>query len=628
MASLRELVFVSARGQNLYFSELADALRHELEALGVGTSASIGELPPPSEGSAAVIVGPHEFAALGPPARRLTGSQLQRTVAICTEQPGTPWHERGARIAGLAGIAFDINERGVRALREGGVRAERLQLGYTERWLPPTEHERDVDVCFLGGVTPRRERYLSSYAPELWRRRCQLRLGDNSRPNDAEGPSFTAGPRKLGLLARSRVLLNVHRDDRAYFEWQRVLEAIHCGAAVVSEHSTDFQPLVPGEHFLLGRAESLHLLSAELVDRPDERDAIAVRALEFIREQLPMRTAAERIAEGAEGLLGRRRPRVPRLPVRTGPVEPEPALRSLLARRDRDPQSRALLAAFKDARIEMLHLRRRIDEIAARAEHEGTLTAIETELESRTWAAASPRVSVIVPSFNQSAHLAEALDSVANLRDVGFELIVIDDASTDGSLELARDWIAAHDGLPALLARHPVNRGLPVARNAGVALARGEAILPLDADNALFPSAAQRLLAALDADPEAAFAYGILASFSERGPEGLEGYWGWEPERLAKDNYIDALALIRREVLSELGGYTTDRRLHGWEDYDLWCRIAERGMHGAHVPEIVARYRVREGSMISLTNISDDGARRALAERSPRLFEEAGGRSR
>ncbi len=172
-----------------------------------------------------------------------------------------------------------------------------------------------------------------------------------------------------------------------------------------------------------------------------------------------------------------------------------------------------------------------------------------------------------------------------------------------------------------LLLRHPVNRGLPAARNAAVAEARGEQVLVLDSDNQLYPHCLERLAEALDADPAADFAYGILEQFDYSGPAGLSGYFGWEPERLVEDNYIDALALIRRSALEALGGYTTDRRLYGWEDYDLWCRIADRGGHAAHVPEILARYRLAPGSMISLTNLSARESREALAERCPTLFE-------
>jgi hypothetical protein len=68
------------------------------------------------------------------------------------------------------------------------------------------------------------------------------------------------------------------------------------------------------------------------------------------------------------------------------------------------------------------------------------------------------------------------------------------------------------------------------------------------------------------------------------------------------------------------GGFVTDVRLHGWEDYDLWCRVADDGRRGAFVPEIVARYRSAEHSMLSLTDISTREAVGLLAERHPALF--------
>jgi GT2 family glycosyltransferase len=145
-------------------------------------------------------------------------------------------------------------------------------------------------------------------------------------------------------------------------------------------------------------------------------------------------------------------------------------------------------------------------------------------------------------------------------------------------------------------------------------------VLFLDADNELFPNCLDRLVAALDADPGAAFAYGILQKFDEHGPKGLLGVPGWDPRRLRVTNYIDALAMVRRSVLDEVGCFDTDVSLYGWEDYDLWCRIAEGGGRATHVKEIVARYRAAPGSMIALTNLDREGPRAALAERYPKLF--------
>ena len=103
-------------------------------------------------------------------------------------------------------------------------------------------------------------------------------------------------------------------------------------------------------------------------------------------------------------------------------------------------------------------------------------------------------------------------------------------------------------------------------------------------------------------------------------PVTLVGYQPWEPARLRDRNYIDALALIRRRDALALGGYTEDLRLYGWEDYDLWCRVADRGRYGVHVPEILARYAKAEHSMISVTAIDDTEAMAVLRSRYRNLF--------
>jgi glycosyltransferase involved in cell wall biosynthesis len=174
-----------------------------------------------------------------------------------------------------------------------------------------------------------------------------------------------------------------------------------------------------------------------------------------------------------------------------------------------------------------------------------------------------------------------------------------------------------------MLLHHPINRGLGHARNTAVDFARGEFVFVLDADNLVYPLAIETLAEALDGDPQATFAYGMLEMFDEQGALGLHSHFAWEPERLAAGNFIDAMALIRRAWLHERGGYTTDARLHGWEDYDLWCAVAESGGHGVLVPTVVARYRSTRHSMLAVTNVSAVVAESLLAERHPSVFAAA-----
>ncbi|MCW3064700.1 MAG: glycosyl transferase, partial [Solirubrobacterales bacterium] len=280
------------------------------------------------------------------------------------------------------------------------------------------------------------------------------------------------------------------------------------------------------------------------------------------------------------------------------------------------------LRAIKQQLLQLTALRRQIaaESLARERPEQPTPRTVRVEV-SRGWtAAAAPTVSVIVPVYNHADSVCLALDSLLRSTRRDWEVVVVDDGSTDGSGEAALAWIGAHPERRALLVRHEINRGLPHARNTGIAHARADLLLMLDSDNVLRRFAIARLAEALENDPDASFAYGILDRFSDDGPEGLLSFYDWEPERLREGNYIDALALIRRAALAAMGGYTGDPRLFGWEDYDLWARLAEAGHHGAFVPEIIARYRVGHGSMISLTNLSTTDAYAALADHAPQLM--------
>jgi len=268
-------------------------------------------------------------------------------------------------------------------------------------------------------------------------------------------------------------------------------------------------------------------------------------------------------------------------------------------------------------RLDLADLSRNVERLRYEMRAGAPPPAAEVVLDSPAFASAAPRVSVVVPAFRQAHFLPGALDSA---RHDAAELIVVDDGADDDVEQVVRGWIDARPGVAVRLVRHPVNRGLGHARNTGLASARGELALALDADNELFPQAIDRLTEALDDDPGALFAYGMLQAFAGDESHGLRSVYPWDPRRLRVDNPIDALAMVRREPVLEMGAYTTERVLHGWEDQELWCRIAEGGGHGAFVPEILARYRVSGTSMGTITDLSMTAATAALIDRYPRLM--------
>ncbi len=626
-----DLAFVMAPTQNHFFVELVGALRYELEAMGVVSLVSKHGFPVPSRGLVYVLVPPHEFFVLSSSPQRVDRRLLARSMFLCAEQPGTVHFDQNARLARQAGAIFDINSWSVEEYRRRGIEAEHFQLGYSQCWdrfnVPGG---RSLDAVFMGSSSPRRERYLASYAPIFGRLRTRVILSDNSGPNYAAAQNFIVGEDKLALLRRSRVLVNLHQSIYPYCEWLRFLEAIHCGCVVVSEHCVGAEPFEAGSHYLTGEADSLAFLTQEVVENESLRGRLSAGAYEFIRRQLPLRTAVERLVQRAED-IDRRAPLAPASEVRAAiPERPRnvgaDVVDAASDRRRRPARSEIVLATLKDARLEMVELRRQA--IRAELVRDGRPPPLVRQVweSERYRARRSARISVITALYNQAQWVVDALDSVACQSFPDFELIVVDDGSTDDSLRRAQRWAKGHPGIATVLLNHPVNRGLPYARNAGIDFARGEFALMLDSDNELLPNCMERLVEALDRDREASLAYGIMACFT--GPTYLRliSKYPWDPARLRDGNYIDALALLRLHMLRDMGGYTTDKRLYGWEDYDLYCRLADVGKRAAFVPELVARYRVSEGSMISITDMSTASAWTALQERCPQLMAGRGRR--
>ncbi|NHO52531.1 glycosyltransferase [Acetobacter estunensis] len=204
-------------------------------------------------------------------------------------------------------------------------------------------------------------------------------------------------------------------------------------------------------------------------------------------------------------------------------------------------------------------------------------------------------VSVIITSHNYHDVILDALESVRSQSVQKLDLIIVDDASTDDSVALITHWAQQNAArFNRLLVLAPLaNVGLGGARNIGVSASETPYFLSLDADNRLRADACEKLLAACD--PLTAYAYPTLRQFG--AAHDLMGNIPSRPLQLRNGNYIDAMALVAKWAWSAAGGYYVKRDAMGWEDYDLWCTLAELGLKGVHVSEPVAEYRVHGESM-------------------------------
>lgn len=202
----------------------------------------------------------------------------------------------------------------------------------------------------------------------------------------------------------------------------------------------------------------------------------------------------------------------------------------------------------------------------------------------------TPRVSVVVPCYNQGRWLDEAVDSALAQTFTDIEVLVVDDGSTDPETRRLLDGYRR----PKTRVLRGENRGLPAARNAGIRAAAGEFICCLDADDILEPSLLEKSVAVLDARPEVTFVSHWLRTFGDES-------WDWTPARcdfpaLLDANTVNGAAPVRRQAVLDAGLFDESMR-DGCEDWDLWITLVERGAVGTILPEFLFRYRRRADSM-------------------------------
>jgi len=220
-----------------------------------------------------------------------------------------------------------------------------------------------------------------------------------------------------------------------------------------------------------------------------------------------------------------------------------------------------------------------------------------------------PAVSVVITLFNYSQFIGGCLDSVRASQTEGlpggFEVVVVDDGSTDASAKVVEKYMAAH-ALPICLVKKPANSGLADARNIGLQTARAPLVFILDADNEIKPDCLQEHYHASIASG-CAMVYGRINQFDHatRKTLGVMSQYEWNVRELVLHPCVDAMAMIKKDVVLQLGGYSTEYGMtlpQGWEDYDLCLKLAQAGHSGKLIPKILSDYRTHPESMIHVTN--------------------------
>lgn len=212
-----------------------------------------------------------------------------------------------------------------------------------------------------------------------------------------------------------------------------------------------------------------------------------------------------------------------------------------------------------------------------------------------------PTVSVVIPLYNARRFVAEAVRSILKQSFGDFELIVIDDGSTDGSDRVVEEAAA---GDPRLRLVRQENKGVSAAANHGMNLARGEFLARMDADDVSLPVRLEKQVAFLRDHPDHVLV-GSMAMFIDEDGAPLYPMPGLKVSHEQIDagmlavewTILQPSVMMRTEAVRRVGGYREDLRIH--EDHDLFLKLAEIGKV-ANLPEVLLYYRQHPVSAVSV----------------------------
>lgn len=207
------------------------------------------------------------------------------------------------------------------------------------------------------------------------------------------------------------------------------------------------------------------------------------------------------------------------------------------------------------------------------------------------------KVSIIIPCYNLGIYLDRAIQSVMEQTFTDWELIVIDDGSTEPETKKVLEQI----NYPKTKLIRTTNQGLPVARNTAIKQAKGEYIACLDADDYYAPTFLEKTVAVLDEDGDHKF--GVVTTWIQTYGVKNEVWQtsGYDPVLLATRNVLHVASLFRRECWEKVKGYSESLKI-GYQDWDFWIKIVAAGYAWECIEEPLFHYQVREKSMVYFSN--------------------------
>jgi glycosyltransferase involved in cell wall biosynthesis len=189
-----------------------------------------------------------------------------------------------------------------------------------------------------------------------------------------------------------------------------------------------------------------------------------------------------------------------------------------------------------------------------------------------------PLVTLAMPIYNYAKRLNPTLQSVYNQDYTNFEITLVNDGSNDEYCLMKLDSLEGQEGIRII---HKENTGVSDTRNVAVREGKGEYILPLDADDMIYPGYLKTGVNIIKKNPKISPVYCDTVHVGEM--QGLEKRPEWSKERLLQGPFIVNSSMYSREAYNSIEGYNTEMK--GWVDYDLWVQMMDAGFIGKRIPK-------------------------------------------